>query len=121
MDVAFTLNATGKLTFAKNASSNFYIDERGVYAIFATLAAEKGRYGWDSTVGTFFSTIRKDGRLTATRLNSAASDALEQCRRDGIISAGATSQPERASAGKWALLLKWRTPGGAAVTERGQI
>ena len=121
MDVAFSRNSNGKLVFAPDSTGSPYLDDRGVYAVFATLAAAKGRYGWDSTVGTFFSKLTKDGRLTSTKLSSAATDAFEQCRQDGLIAPGATALPERIDAGKWALLLRWKTPSGAAVAERGAV
>lgn len=121
MDVAFKVGPSGKLVFDLDATGSPYLDDRGVYAVFATLAAERGRYGWDATVGTFFNRIQKDGRLTSTKLSSAATDALEQCRQDGLIAPGATSLPERADAGKWALMLRWKTPSGASVTERRSV
>lgn len=115
MDVAFTQNSAGKLVFAKNAQGNFYLDELGVYAVFSTLFARKGEYAYDATLGTFLHKVRKDGRLTGTRLNSAASDALDQVRKDRVITSG-SSAPQRLASGAWELRLTWAVPGRGAVT-----
>lgn len=110
-----TRNSFGKLTFAKNAAGNFYLDDNGVYACFATLFARKGEYAYDPTLGTFLHRVRKDGRLTGTRLNSAASDALDQVRKDRVITAG-SSAAQRLVGGAWELRLTWTVPGRGAVS-----
>lgn len=115
MDIAFTRNSAGKLTFAKNAQGGFYLDDKGVYAVFSTLFARKNEYVYDATLGTFLHKIRKDGRLTGTRLNASASDALDQVRKDGVITSG-SSTAQRITGGAWELRLNWTVPGRGAVT-----
>jgi phage gp46-like protein len=115
VDVAFTRNAQGKLVFAKDAQGGFYLDDRAVFAVFATLFARKGEYAYDATVGTYLHKVRRDGRLTGSRLNAAASDALDQARKDRVISSG-TSTAQRISTGAWELRLEWNVPGRGAVT-----
>ena len=117
MDVAFVINpANGKLTFARNARGDFYLDNRAVYSVFATLSAEKGRYAHSSTYGTYLGAILKDNRATGTRLTGAATDAFEQLRQAGIISNG-SARPERLRVGSWALALNWKTPKGSEQRE----
>lgn len=115
LDVAMTRNAAGKLTFAKNAQGGFYLDDRAVYAVFATLFARKGEYAYDATVGTFLHKTKKDGRLTGSRLNSGAADALDQVRKDSLISSG-TSAAQRLAVGAWELRIDWQVPGRGAVS-----
>ena len=115
MDVAFSRNSSGKLTCAKNAAGSFYLDDLGVYACFATLFARKNEYAYDATFGTFLHKIRKDGRLTGTRLNAAASDALDQVRKDGVITSG-SSAAQRLTTGAWELRLAWTVPSRGPVT-----
>ena len=110
-----TRNSSGKLTFARNAAGGFYLDDLGVYAVFATLFARKGEYAYDATLGTFLHKVRKDGRLTGTRLNSAAADALDQVRKDRTISSG-TSTAQRLTGGAWELRLTWNVPGRGPIT-----
>lgn len=119
MDVAFTQNPqTGRLTFARNAAGDFYLDDRGTYAVLATLYAQKGRYFWDATVGTYLSTIKQDVRATGTRLIAAASDALEQVRQEGMIRGGSATA-ERLRLGAWSLPIRWLSPRGEEQRGRG--
>lgn len=115
MDLAFTHNSAGKLVFAKDSSGNFYKDDAGVYAVFTTLFARKGEYAYDATVGTFLHKIRRDGRLTGSRLNAAAADAIEQVRKDRVITEG-SSTAQRLTVGAWELRLEWRIPGRGPIT-----
>lgn len=115
MDLAFKHGKNGKLVFATNSDGDFYLDESGVFAVFATLFARKGEYAYDATVGTFLYKVRRDGRLTGSRLNAAAADALDQVRKDRVISSG-TSTAQRLTGGAWELRLDWNVPGRGAVT-----
>lgn len=115
MDLAFTHDHKGKLVFAKDSAGNFYKDDAGVYAVFTTLFARKGEYAYDATVGTFLHKVRRDGRLTGSRLNAAATDALEQVRKDRVITSG-TSTAQRLTSGAWELRLEWHVPGRGPVT-----
>lgn len=113
MDVAFTVNKNGKLTFARNSAGDFYFDNRAVYSVFSTLFAQKGRYFFDSTVGTYLSTVTKDGRTTATRLVACANDALSQLRdTERVITDFSTPNATRLRSGAWSLALSWSTPSG---------
>ncbi len=109
LDVAFTSTPTGRLSFARK-DGDLFLDDKCVYAVIATLCSIKGRYGWDSSVGTWFTTIKKDGRLTGTRLSAAATDALDQVRAElGITPRD--PQADRLSGGRWQLQLRWRSVG----------
>lgn len=110
MDVAFSLDKTGRLTLSRDANGSPFLDERAVYAVFATLAAHKGGYGWDS-VGTDLHTVRKDGRLTGTRLRGIAVDLFDQLKSDELVRSGDGSA-ERLRTGAWVLTLAWTTKGG---------
>jgi phage gp46-like protein len=114
VDLAFKHGNNGKLVFATNSDGNFYLDDRGTYAVFSTLFARKGEYAYDATVGTFLYKVRREGRLTGSRLNAAASDALDQVRKDRVVSSG-TSTAQRISTGAWELRLEWNVPGRGAV------
>jgi phage gp46-like protein len=116
VDVAVLLNPnTGRLTFARNSQGDFYLDDRGIYPVFSTLFAQKAKYYWDSTVGTYLSTVRSDVRATGTRLTSVATDALEQCVADGLIRSG-TAQADRIRLGVWMITMRWKAPSGDDVT-----
>lgn len=106
--------ASGLLTFALNSDGDFYLDDRALYPVIATLFAEKGRYAADPTVGTYLATIRQDGAATATRLNAAMSDALEQCRRDGLLVKGSAAAT-RLRTGAWAMPMSWQPFSGSKV------
>lgn len=105
---------SGKLTFAKNSDGDFYLDDRSLYPVIATLFAERGRYAADPSVGTYLATIKQDGSATASRLNSAMGDAIEQCRRDGLIVSGQATA-NRLRVGVWSMPMSWRTMTGAKV------
>lgn len=115
MDAAFDHTADGKLTFARDAAGDFYLDDLATYAVLSTLCAERGRYAFDAGVGTLLSTVTKDGRATASRLSACASDALEQCRQDQLVRAGATFRVERERSGAFSIALAWQSPTGRAA------
>ena len=117
MDVAFKTNAsTGKLTFTKNTGGNFYLDDRAVYPVLATLFADKGAYLWDPALGTYLNKIKKDDRATSSRLVGAGQDAIEQCRQAGYIRAGSV-KAERRRPGFWLMAINWTTTRGDTVRE----
>lgn len=120
LDVAMVRNASGKLTLAKNAAGGFFLDDRAVYAVFATTFARKGDYAYDATLGTFLHKVRRDGRLTGSRINAAATDAIDQCRQDRAISAGSSSA-RRLTSGAWELALEWTVPGRGAVRDVARL
>ena len=117
MDAAFTHTADGKLTFARSAAGDPYLDDLATYAVLSTLCAERGRYAFDAGVGTLLSTVTKDGRATASRLAACASDALEQCRQDQLVRAGATYRVDRERSGAFSIALAWQSPTGRAVAQ----
>lgn len=112
MDAAFSLDKAGRLTLSRDANGSPFLDERAVFAVFATLAAHKGCYGWDGTVGTDLHTIRKDGRLTGTRLRGITVDLFDQLNE--LVRSG-DGNAERLRTGAWVLSLAWTTRGGAAA------
>ena len=117
MDIAFSINpSTGKLTFAKNAQGNFYLDRKAVYPVLATLFARKGRWGFDETLGTYFNDITKDTTATGSRLTAAATDAFDQLKAGGYITSGTVDQVTRLRPGVWLLGLRWKTTSGETVT-----
>ena len=117
MDVAFTVNpSNGKLTFAKNAQGNFYLDRKAVYPVLATLFARKGRWGFDESLGTYFNDITKDTTATGSRLTGVVRDALEQVQQAGHITGGTVDQVTRLRPGAWLLGLRWQTTSGETVT-----
>jgi len=116
MDVAFTVNpSTGKLTFARDKAQRFYLDNRQVYAVIATLFGDKGRYGWDLDFGTRINSITKDTSATGSRLTAAAADAFDQLKAGGYITAGSIDSVTRLRSGVWGLALRWRTSSGESV------
>ena len=117
MDAAFTHTADGKLTFARDAAGALFLDDLAAYAVLSTMCAERGRYAFDSGVGTLLSTVTKDGRATASRLSACASDALEQCHQDQLVRAGATYRVDRARSGAFLVGLTWHSPTGKAVAQ----
>ena len=121
MDVAFKTNAsTGKLTFARSSGGNFYLDDRAVYPVLATLFADKGAYLWDATLGTYLNKIRKDDRATSSRLVGAGQDAIEQCRQAAYIRAGSV-KAERRRPGFWLLAITWTTTRGESIRENTRL
>ena len=117
MDVAFVVNPENfKLTFARNSDGDFYLDTRSVYPVIATVCAAKGKWFHDASVGTYLSTIARDGRATGTRLTAAASDGLDQVAQDGLIRNGATVEVARLRPGAWGLTLRWTTSLGEQRT-----
>ena len=114
MDVSFSLDKAGRLTLSRDANGSPFLDERAVYAVFATLVAQKGEYGWDGTVGTYLHTVRKDGRMTGTRLRGIAVDLFDQLKSDELVRSG-DGNAERLRTGAWVLWLAWTTVGGAAA------
>lgn len=114
MDVAFSLDKSGRLTLSRDASGSPYLDTRAVYSVIATLAAHKGGYGWDGSVGTVLHKLRKDGRLTGTRLSSVGADLGDQLRGDEIVRSLSAS-PERLRSGAWGVTLAWTTTVGTVV------
>lgn len=120
MDVAVAVDQTGKLTFAKNAEGDFYFDDRAVGAVFGTLFAHVGEYAEDATVGTTLHTVTKSGRATATRLVTAATDALQQVKADKLLSSYDQPTATRLVGGAWELVLPWKVPSGP-VTQRTRL
>lgn len=114
MDVSFSLDKAGRLTLSRDADGSPFLDERAVYAVFATLTAHKGGYGWDGSVGTDLHTVRKDGRMTGTRLRGIAVDLFDQLKADELVRSG-DGIGERLRTGVWVLSLAWVTKGGAAA------
>lgn len=114
MDVSFTLDKSGRLSLSRDANGSPFLDERAVFAVFATLAAHKGGYGWDGSVGTGLHTIRKDGRLTGTRLRGVAVDLFDQLKADELVRSGDGSG-ERLRTGVWVLSLAWKTSTGSSA------
>lgn len=108
---------TGRLTFARNRSGDYYFDDRAIYPVFATLYAQKTKYLFDDTVGTFLFKIKSDVRATGTRLVSAATDALDQVQTDGLIQSGYNASADRIANGRWAIIMRWKSPNGEAVTQ----
>ena len=117
MDAAFTSTAEGRLTFARDAAGNPFLDDLATYSVLSTLCAERGQYAFDAGVGTLLSTVTKDGRATASRLSACASDSLEQCRQDQLVRAGATFRVDRERSGAFSIALAWRSPTGRAVAQ----
>lgn len=118
MDVAAVVDQTGKLTFAKNADSDFYFDDRAVGAVFGTLFAHVGQYAEDATLGTTLWTVTKSGRATATRLVAAATDALQQVKAEGLISSYEPPTATRLGGGAWEIALPWKVPSGAVFQRK---
>lgn len=117
MDVAFVVNPENyKLTFARNSDGDFYLDTCAVYSVIATVCAEKGKWFHDASIGTYLSTITRDGRATGTRLVAAATDGLEQVTQDGLIRSGAAASTSRLGVGAWGLTLRWQTSIGEQRT-----
>lgn len=114
MDISFTLDKSGRLSLSRDANGSPFLDERAVFAVFATLAAHKGGYGWDGSVGTDLHTIRKDGRLTGTRLRGIAVDLFDQLKSDELVRGGDGSA-ERLRTGAWVLSLAWKTSTGSSA------
>ena len=85
-----------------------------MYAVFATLAAHKNGYGWDGSVGTDLHSIRKDGRLTGTRLRGIAVDLFDQLKDDELVRSG-DGNAERLRTGAWVLSLTWKTSTGSSA------
>jgi len=113
VDVAFTQDPhSGRLTFARNADGDFYLDTLAVYPVIATLFAEKGRYLFDPAVGTYLSLITQDSRATGSRLTAAQNDALDQCRLDGLLYSG-EAQSTKLRPGVWQLIVSWKPIAGA--------
>ena len=108
MDLAFKTNPERQAHLCPKPSGNFYLDDRAVYPVLATLFADKGAYLWDSTLGTYLNTIRKDDRATSSRLVGAGQDAIEQCRQAGYIRGG-TVKGRAIRPGAWVLLPNWKT------------
>lgn len=117
MDASFSLDKAGRLTLSRDVNGSPFLDERAVYAVFATLAAHKGGYGWDGTVGTDLHTIRKDGRLTGTRLRGITVDLFDQLKSDELVRSGDGSA-ERLRTGAWVLSLAWTTKGGIPTAQK---
>lgn len=117
MDVSFSLDKAGRLTLSRDATGSPFLDERAVYAVFATLCAHKGGYGWDGTVGTDLHTIHKDGRLTGTRLRGIAVDLFDQLKSDELVRSG-DGNAERLRTGAWVLSLAWTTKGGIPAAQK---
>lgn len=120
MDVAFKVNERGKLTFARSEQGDFYLDDRAVYAVFSTLLAHKGEYAFDASVGTNLHLVRKDGRTTRTRLVGAATDALDQCRRQEQVIQEGDASAERLRVGIWTIPMRWRVASGE-VREKAPV
>lgn len=121
MDVAFKTNpTTGKLTFARDSRGGFYLDDRAVYSVMATLFADKGGYFWDASIGTYLNSVRKDDRATSSRLVGAAEDAIEQCRQAGYVRSGAV-KAERLRPGVWGLAVSWTTTRGENVRQNTRL
>lgn len=119
MDIAFEIDpSTGKLTFAKNAQGNFYLDRKAVYPVLATLFARKGKWGFDESLGTYFNDITKDTSATGSRLTGVVRDALEQVQQAGHITSGTVDQVTRLRPGVWLLGLRWKTTSGETVTQQ---
>ena len=119
MDIAFEIDpSTGKLTFAKNAQGNFYLDSKAVYSVLATLFARKGKWGFDESLGTYFNDITKDTSATGSRLTGVVRDALEQVQQAGHITSGTVDQVTRLRPGVWLLGLRWKTTSGETVTQQ---
>ena len=114
MDVSFSLDKAGRLTLSRDANNSPFLDERAVYAVFATLAAHKNGYGWDGSVGTDLHSIRKDGRLTGTRLRGIAVDLFDQLKDDELVRSG-DGNAERLRTGAWLLSLTWKTSTGSSA------
>lgn len=118
MDLAFAINpSTGKLTFAKNAQGNFYLDRKAVYPVLATLFSKKGRWGWDASLGTYFNDITKDTTATGSRLTAVVRDAFEQVQQAGHITTGSVDQVTRLRPGVWLLGLRWKTTSGETISQ----
>lgn len=117
MDVAFRVTAAGKLDFAKDERGEFYLDDREVYAVLATIQAHKKEYAWSSTLGTYLHTIKKDGLVTGTRIKAALADAGAQLVSAGLIHSfdGAS---QRLATGIWQLLPTWSPIYGRQTKER---
>jgi len=121
VDVAFKTNpANGKLTFARDSRGSFYLDDRAVYPVMATLFTDKGGYLYDSDLGTYLNTIVKDDRATSSRLVGAGQDAIEQCRQAGYIRGG-TVKAERLRPGVWGFAMSWTITRGETVREKTSV
>lgn len=116
LDVAFAVNAAGRLDFARNGSGDYYLDDRGVYAVLGTLFANKGEYAFDGDVGTFLARVTKDGRTTGTRIASCCDDMAQQLRDDQIIRS-ASSRADRLRDGAWQITIEWVTASGQRQKE----
>ena len=107
---------TGRLTLSRDANGSPFLDERSVFIGLRDFGPLWGSYGWDSSVGTDHRhTIRKDGRLTGTRLRGIAVDLFDQLKADELVRGGDNSA-ERLRTGAWVLSLAWKT--GVALPPR---
>lgn len=114
-DLAFTPSKNGKLTFARDAKGNPFLDSRGLYAVYVCLASHKTKYGWSTDYGTRLHTITSDGRATSSRINAQIVDAFAQLQDAGLVRNG-SGQAERLRSGAWKLALSWESPEGEKVT-----
>lgn len=111
LDLAFAATARGRIDFARNKEGDFFLDDRSVYAVFATLFARKGQYAFDGDVGTFLFKLTKDGRTTGTRLQAVADDSSAQLVQEGLV-VSPKSSPQRLRTGAWSVTCEWLSPGG---------